>query len=57
VRERAACLERSGVLQEFELEDERRAAQSEILAGDLDDRRAADVSIDDPVDGLDACAG
>jgi hypothetical protein len=54
--ERAARLERSGVLQVFELEDEANPGEPEIDAVDLDHRRAANVRRDARGRGADRLA-
>ena len=49
IGEGAARLERTGVLQEFELEEEGAGLEAEIGAGESDDRGAADVRPDQPL--------
>jgi hypothetical protein len=56
VGEGAARLERSGMLQEFELQRERLAFEAEIGGGDADDRRVPDIGPDQPLGGGDVLA-
>ena len=57
VGERAARLERAGVLAQLELEDQAdRRVEAEVVAAGFDDRGAADVGRDPPVDGGEALA-
>ena len=56
VGECAARFERSGMLQKFELEDQG-AAEAEIRAVDLENRRAADVGPDQPLGRCDPFPG
>ena len=53
IGERAARLERPGVLQVFELQRQRERRQSEVGAGDGDDRCASDVWCDDRMNAFD----
>ncbi len=51
-----ASLERSGVLEEFQLEDEGRGGKSEIAGVDIDNGRAADERANDGVGSRDSFA-
>jgi len=56
IGERAAHLERAGVLQQLELEAELRHTQAEVARRHLDDRRAPDIRADQRVDARDFIA-
>ena len=54
--ERAACLERAGALQQFELERDARMRDAEIRTVDFDHRRPTDVRLDERVSANDRFA-